>query len=167
MVQRFSLSGINRDFLKKAIIIGGALVAVLAIAFLAIPTKYYFVLKGGKLELCVGRIGWIDGLRDRGFEPVYLGKEKDEELNVLLSKKFKTRDEALEALVPVALHRIHKRVSSLAEVEKSLFEQYHILLGEYMAAKQAGVEGLDVPIEALKGWLEMYKQHMKELEKKK
>lgn len=154
----YRVSGINRELLKKLSIIGVVVVVVATIAFLAIPTKYYFCLKGGKLGLYVGRIGWFDALKDKNFEPVYFGTEKDPELDALLSQRFKTREEALKALVPVALHRIHRHIGTLEEIEKTLFEQYRILHGEYLAAHQAGVKGFELPIEALQSWLDMYEE---------
>ena len=152
----YRVSAINRDLFKKVGIVGAVIVVVALVVFLAIPTKYYFCLKDGHLGLYVGRIGWFDALKDKTFEPVYFGKEKDPELQTLLTKKFKTRDEALEALRPLALYRIHRHIGALEEVEKTLFEQYRILLGEYLAAHQAGVKGFEIPIEALQTWLEMY-----------
>ncbi|MEJ5299433.1 MAG: hypothetical protein WHS38_00405 [Thermodesulforhabdaceae bacterium] len=152
----YRVSGINRELLKKVGIIGAVVVVIAVAVFLAIPTKYYFCLKDGRLGLYVGRIGWFDALKDKSFEPVYFGKEKDPELQALLNQRFKTRDEALEALRPVALHRIHRHIGALAEIEKTLFEQYQVLLGEYLAAHQAGVKGFEIPIEALQTWLEMY-----------
>lgn len=154
----YRVSGINRDLLKKLGIVGVTVIVVAVVVFLAIPTKYYFCLKNGQLGLYVGRIGWFDALKDKDFELVYFGNEKDQELQDLLAKRFKTRDEALKALVPVALHRIHRHIVALQEVEKSLYEQYRILLGEYLAAHQAGIRGFELPIEALQSWLDMYKE---------
>ncbi len=155
---RYRLSGVNLEWTKKVGIIGGAVVIVLLVVFLSIPTKYIFRLSsGGELSLCVSRIGWFDAVGDRFFEPVYFGKDRDEMVNDLLSKRFKTREEALAALQPVALHRLHARLQALEEVEQSLAEQYHRLLGEYRAAQQTGVNGLELPVEALQRWLEMYR----------
>ncbi len=154
--QRYRVSGVNRNLLQKGALIGGISFVVFLLIFLSLPVKYFFVFKGGTLELCVGRIGWLDGSRDKGFEPVYLGEEKDSELEALLSKKFQTKEEALEALKPYALHRIHKHIAAIADLEQKMFQHYHVLLGEFMAAKQAGIENLDQNIEALKAWLNMY-----------
>ncbi|MCX7821916.1 MAG: hypothetical protein N2260_00545 [Syntrophobacterales bacterium] len=154
----YRVSGINRELLKKLGILGSIVVIVAVVVFLAIPTRYYFCLKNGYLGLYVGRIGWFDALKDKGFKPVYFGKEKDPQLQELLSQRFKTREEALQALVPIALHRIHRHIGALYEVEKSLYEQYQILLGEYLAAHQAGIKGFELPIEALQSWLDMYKE---------
>ncbi len=156
--QRYRVSGVNRNLLQKGGLIGGIALIAFLLIFLSLPVKYFFVLKGGTLELCVGRIGWLDGSKDKNFEPVYLGEEKDEALEALLSQKFQTREEALEALKPYALHRIHKHVAAIADLEQKMFQHYHVLLGEFMAAKQAGIENLDQNIEALKAWLIMYSQ---------
>lgn len=154
----YRVSGINRELLKKLGILGTVVVVVAVVVFLAIPTRYYFCLKNGQLGLYVGRIGWFDALKDKNFEPVYFGQEKDKELEGLLSQKFKSREEALKALVPVALHRIHRHLGALYDIEKSLFDQYRVLLGEYLAAHQAGIRGFELPIEALQNWLDMYKE---------
>ena len=154
--QRYRVSAVNRNLLQKGGLIGGIILIVFALIFLSLPVKYFFVLNDGTLSLCVGRIGWIDGSKDKGFEPVYLGEEKDPELTALLEKKFKTKEEALEALKPYALHRMHKHLAEIADLEQKMFYHYHILLGEFLAAKQSGIENLDQNIEALKSWLWMY-----------
>ncbi|WP_143083084.1 hypothetical protein [Thermodesulforhabdus norvegica] len=154
--QRYRVSGVNRSFLQKSLIIGGIAALVGLLLFLAMPVKYYFLVKDGTLGLYSGRIGWLDGTKDKGFVPVFIGESKDEGLRVLLAEKFKSREEALDALRPVMLKIVVNHLSEIAELEQTLFGHYRVLYGEILAAHQAGATGLEKSLEALKLWLDMY-----------
>ncbi|MBW1975551.1 MAG: hypothetical protein JRI45_08260 [Deltaproteobacteria bacterium] len=157
--QRYRVSGVNRNLLQKGGLIGAVLLIAGVLAFLSLPTRYYYVYKDGMLSLCVGRIGWLDGSKEKTFEPVYLGEKADAELQQILEMKFKNKEEALEALQPYIVKRVNRHISEIANMEQKLFEHYHVLLGECIAAKQSGLEGFDESIETLKLWLKMFSEH--------
>lgn len=154
--QRYRVSGINRNLLQKGFIVGGIAALVIILVFLVMPMKYYFVFKDGTLGLYTGRIGWFDAKKDKAFSPVYLGEGKDSALEAITSMKFNTREEALNALQPVMLHRIHAHLMEITELEQTMFNHYHTLLGEMQAAQQTGISGFEDTIGALKQWLHMY-----------
>ena len=160
---RFVLSAVNRDLLKKGLIGLLAFLILVGLFSLIVKPKYFFKYNGETLVLCEGRIGWLDGHPVAGFNPLPLIAEDAKEI---AGQKFATIEEAKEALLAFAEANIKKRRAEVRALEQKLVSQYRALLDEYLIAKEMGSKSVDKEIKALKSWLDAFGQPEKEVEQK-
>ncbi len=169
--ERFVVSGVNRNLLKKGLIALLAVVVLLGLLVLIVKPKYFFTYNGKQIVLCEGRIGWLDGHPVAGFNPLPF---QAEDAKKITGQKFASVDDARQALLKFAENNIKKRRAEVKELEQKLVDQYRALLDEYVAAREMGAKGVDKEINALSSWLEAFgqpetkvKQEQKKIEKGK
>ncbi len=153
--ERYVVSAINRDLLKKGIIVILAIVVLVGLFSFLVKPKYFFCYNGETITLCEGRIGWLDGHPVTRFKPMAMDAE---DAKAITGKKFSTIESARKDLLAFAESSIQKRRAQIREMEQKLATQYRSLLKEYLIAKEMGAKTFDKQIKALSSWLEAFGQ---------
>ena len=153
--ERYVVSAINRDLLKKGIIAALVFIVLLGLFYFNIKPKYFFTYNGKTIELCEGRFSWLDSHSVAGFRPLAIGAE---DAKAIAGKKFSSIEDAKKELLELTKSNIQRRRTGIKGLEQKLATQYRALLEEYIIAREMGAKNFDKQIKALSSWLEAFGQ---------
>ncbi len=148
-----AVSAVHRRWMKHGALALAVLAVVGLLVFFAMPSRYIFRSEGNALNLCQGRMMGFVGRPLKGYEHIPIGSDA---VKALTGRSFSSPEEALAALREILQGEIEAAHGALAPLEAPLAERYRTLLADLQAARIAGMENLDLSIDALDAWLRMY-----------
>jgi hypothetical protein len=143
----------GRSLIGRGVIIVLPAIIIIMLVFIMFPTRYYYKVKDGELNLMVGKLGWIDSQRSKALDPIYVGNA---DFSDLTKQSFETENEALSAISSVIASGIEEEREKLYPLEKQLADSYRHLLGYLRAAQRIGLQHDPAEAQEAQAWLDRY-----------
>ena len=143
----------GRSLIGRGVIIVLPVLIIVMFVFVMFPTRYYYKVKDGELNLMVGKLGWIDSKRSKALDPIPVGNADFSELT---RQSFDTENEAFSAISSVIVSGIEEQREKLYPLEKQLADAYRHLLGYLRAAQRMGLQHDSLEAQEAQAWLDRY-----------
>jgi hypothetical protein len=143
----------GRSLIGRGVIIVLPVIIIIMLVFVMFPTRYYYNVKDGELNLMVGKLGWIDSQRSKVLDPIPVGNT---DFSDLTRRSFQTENEALYAISSVITSSIEEERKKLYPLEKQLADSYRRFLGYLRAGQRIGLEHDPAEAQEAQAWLDLY-----------